>query len=282
MYCVMEILGMYRIVLFILFPTILSMAYIYLCYKRLPFEYDGKMIRRIYYLLVLIYLTGLSFSFSEEISSIKILRVENNIINFGLVLLVLFCLFFIWEYIFVSCKTFKSIKIKDVEVSMDEVGVIKYVDKLQEKEIKCLYSIIDAKINMTQFIDSYIMTNELNPSVSYKDIITEYQNKRGNIKVYVYNETSEGLNTIQQKHELNNHDFSSILYVLNHAGYYISREVSKKNHIYVRIRTKYLDYDIIVVLESDFLIDNEYLILIDLVHYFENKVELEIMKETCS
>lgn len=273
---------MYRIVLFILFPTILSMAYIYLCYKRLPFEYDGKMIRRIYYLLVLIYLTGLSFSFSEEISSIKILRVENNIINFGLVLLVLFCLFFIWEYIFVSCKTFKSIKIKDVEVSMDEVGVIKYVDKLQEKEIKCLYSIIDAKINMTQFIDSYIMTNELNPSVSYKDIITEYQNKRGNIKVYVYNETSEGLNTIQQKHELNNHDFSSILYVLNHAGYYISREVSKKNHIYVRIRTKYLDYDIIVVLESDFLIDNEYLILIDLVHYFENKVELEIMKETCS
>jgi len=135
---------------------------------------------------------------------------------------------------------------------------------------------------MIRYIDSYIETNELNPSVSYNDIIIEYQQKRGKIKVSVYNDTDEGLKKLQKEKRIINHNLTSILYILDHIGYCIIREVSGNNYVFVRIRTKYLDYDIIVVLESGFLIDSEYLILIDLINYFENKVDLEILKETCN
>lgn len=268
------------ILLFVV-PFIAFCIFTFLSNRKLPQEYNAKLVRRIYYLFIILYLFLLLIVFREAISSLSIIRISNVdkvLLNNIVVIIVLLLIAIIWEYLFISCKTLKNVKFKDVELSFDEQNKIEYTDKLQEKEIKSLDSVINTKINMVKYIDKYAANNELDPAESYEDILKEYGNQRKNIKTCVYFENNTNISLMQKKLRLKNDELSSIMYAINLFGYCKPKNLKNLDYIFARIKTKYTEDNIIVVLVSDLLVDNENLILLDIVNYFEMIVTINILE----
>lgn len=255
----------------------------YKSFKKIPCEYDMKLVRRIYYIFTIVHIYFFIVLFKSHIKDIKIVKTDNintNLVNYLIIICFLFILSILWEYLFVSCRTFKNFKFKNMEISVDELSEVKYVDNLQEKEIDTLYSVLNAKIKMLKYIDYYINNKDLNPQKSYINILKEYKERRKGIEISIFNENAKGLKHMQKKLKLNHQQLSSIIYSMNLYGFCSPINFRNDNYIFARIRTKYLEDDIIIVLRSNFLIDKEYLVLIDIINYFEIKIDLEILKLT--
>ncbi len=177
-----------------------------------------------------------------------------------------------------SCRTFKNFKFKDLEVSIDEIDKIKYVDKFQEKQIDALYLVLNANIKMQKYIDYYVSSHDLDLDTAYTDVIQEYQNKRKGVYLAIFKNNPVGLKMMQKQFKLSPQQLSSIMYSVNLNGFCTPNNFRSQNYIFAEIKTKYINDDLIIVLKGDLLIDKEYLVIIDIINYFEIRIALEITK----
>lgn len=256
--------------------------YAFISYKKEPNEFDSSLIRRLYYLFTVGNIYAFLVTFHKDLANIKIVTIENvdtKSINLTITALTLIIISIVWEHTFISCKTLKNFKFKDLEISIDDLAKVKHIDKFQEKQINFLYSVLRAKIKMLKYIDYYIKNNELEPNQSYKDILQEYSKKRKNIDIFTYTNNNQGLKNMQKKIRLTPQQISSITYSIKLHGFCTPENFRSQDYMFALIKTKYMEDDIIVVLKSNFIIDREYLILIDIINYFEIKIELLLLQE---
>ncbi|MEL4105659.1 hypothetical protein AAFA46_02290 [Oscillospiraceae bacterium WX1] len=263
-------------VYFLIFTPILAFAcYTLFSYRKLPDVYDLKLTRRVYYIFVLLYLAVLFLFYRSQVENTVIIHIDNvnNLfVNYAIFLV----LAVVWEYLFISCRTLKNFKFKDIELDMTELDQVKYVDKTQDRQIASLDAVLNARIEMAKFVNDYVKNSDLNPEQSYKDIIREYEKKRKNVKVFAYFEHD----TEQMAKELSisKDVMTALMYAISLYGYCIPKAFRKKDYIFAKYKTKYTTSDIIVVFSSDFLVDNEHLMLFDAVDYFEVLIGLNILQ----
>lgn len=262
----------------ILLPFVLLVLFTYKSYKKFPLDFDLKLTRRIYYLLAVLYIVGLVFFFNDTIKSIDLFKLGNTTLNYIINIAFIFIGFVIWEYIFISCRSFKTIKLKDTELTFDDLTSTKYVDSLQEKEKENLYAVLNAKIKMVKYIDDYISNRKFNRRESYKEILKEYGKNRKNVKIDVYFDNKEEIMRLQKENNITDKELSSVFYSINLTEFCIPKDFRKENYIFARLKTKYTEDDIIVVMYGELLIDKENLILAEILNYFETKIELELQK----
>jgi hypothetical protein len=256
-------------------------GFTYKCYRKLPFEYDFKFVRRIYYLFVILFISAVTCLYEGKIKNITVISIDKNnqiLLNNALFIAFLFLLFVIWEHLFISCSTFKVLRFKDVEITFDDRQKVQYVDKLQENQIESLYAVLNAKIKMSKYIDYYVENKELDPQISYFDILKEYGKKRRNVAVDCYSMDSDGLNQLQRDCKLTSEQLSSIVYSINLCGFCRPKEFRRQSYIFALVKTIYIETDIIVVLKSDLLIDKENLVIIDIIDYYELLVSNKILE----
>lgn len=232
-----------------------------------------------YYLFVFVYISTILWLNHDVIESTNIIQIAsiNSIFsNYSIILFVLIALAIIWDYLFISCKTLANFKFKDIELTINELDQVKYIDNFREKQISSLDAVLNAKLDMIKFVDNYVENNELDPDESYKDILKEYENKRGNIKIHVYFENE--ITSIETELGLKSDQLSAILYSLQMFGFCNPKEFNNGNYIFAWLKTKYSENDIIVVLISDSLVDKENLMLFDVINYFEVLVSVNILE----
>lgn len=259
----------------IFIPIIALSCYTFITYRKLPGMYDLKLVRRVYYIFVMLYMAALFLIYHNNLENAVIIRVE-NVNNLFINFILFLFMAILWEYLFISCRTLKNFKFKDIELNVSELDQVKYVDKTQDKQISYLDSVINAKLEMVKYVDNYVKNSELNPDKSYKDIIKEYENKRKNLKIFTYYENE--MEVMTRELNINKDILSSLLYSINLFGYCIPKGFRKKDYIFAKYKTKYTENDIIIVLNSDFLVDNEHLMLFDTIYYFEVLIELNILQ----
>lgn len=252
----------------------------YKSYRKLSLGYDIKFIHRIYYLIVILYIALLVIFFDNQISTIDFFNTSNLDARYAINILLLFAFFVIWEFIFISCKTFKLLKFKDIELSLEDKSSLTYIDKFQEKQIECLYSVLNAKIEMVKYIDSYIDNEVIEPYQSYIDILNEYKEKRKGVKVYAYFNNDNGIRDMQRELNINDNQLTSIMYSISIFEFCFPKNFKKKDYIFYKIKTKFVQEDLLVVLKSSLLIDNENSILADIINYFELKISFELAYNT--
>jgi hypothetical protein len=263
----------------ILIPIILFSYYTFLSQKKLPNEYNIKLIRRVYYLFAVIYISVFIFIYHDEINQAEIIQVDHvgsRFLNYFLLLAAAVIAAILWDYLFISCRSLKTFKFKDMELNISDLDQVKYVDKTQDKQISYLDSVLNAKLEMVKYIDHYVENTELNPDESYKDIISAYEHKRKNIKVHVYYD--DEIDQMAKELHIEADMLSSLLFSMNLLGYCIPKGFRKKDYIFAKYKTKYTKRDIIIVLVSDFLVDNEHSMLFDAVYYFEVLIALNILQ----
>lgn len=260
----------------IFIPIIALSCYTYITYRKLPGMYDLKLVRRVYYIFIMLYMAVLFLIYRDNIENAVIIRIE-NVNNLFINFILFLFMAILWEYLFISCRTLKNFKFKDIELNVSDLDQVKYVDKTQDKQISYLDSVINAKLEMVKYVDHYVKYSELNPDESYKDIIKEYESKRKNVRVFAYFENETELMARELK--INKNILSSLMYSINLFGYCIPKGFRKKDYIFAKYHTKYSENDIIIVLNSDFLVDNEHLMLFDTIYYFEVLIALNILQE---
>lgn len=269
-------------ILFVIIPIIIFSGYAVISYKELPFEYDIKLIRRIYYIILVIWIYTFILVYRDTIERLTILKVNvpsQKSLNIILFTFALFTCGIIWDYIFISCKTLKSLKLKDTEFTIEEANNIKYAEGIQEKEKKALYCVLNAKIKVLKYIDYYLNKDiTIEPHEMYLDVINEYQKRRTGVKVYAYYSNDDGRIKMQKKIKLTLEQLGSIAYSIELYGFCKPQELRNNKYIFAKIKTKYIEEDIILVLVSELLIDKEYIILIEIISYFEQKLDIEILK----
>ncbi|HEX2937759.1 MAG TPA: hypothetical protein VHO66_02465 [Ruminiclostridium sp.] len=264
-------------ILFIFFGV-----FTYLSYRKIPEEYNFKLIRRLYYLLIMVYIAAFVIVFKSDFKNIQIFNINNTVSTIANALaagLALFILSVIWEYIFISCRSFKNIKFKNFEITVDEQKVIEHLDKLRDKEIGSLYNVLFAKIRMLKYINDYVEQKEfLNPQEFYNDILQEYKKVRKNIEVYIYKEDFDGYLEMRKDLKLTSKELSTIKYSIDMFGFCCPKGFRPKEYNFSSIKTKYTNYDLLVVLESQMIINEENYIIFDIINYFEQVVSLKIME----
>lgn len=263
----------------IIIPTVLFSLFTLFSHKRLPYAYNLKLVRRVYYIFVILFVSAVLFIYHDDIEKAIIIQIENisrPYVNYLLIFVISTVIAVIWDHLFISCRTLKIFKFKDIELDMSEIDQVKYVDKTQDKQISYLDSVLNAKLEMVKYVDKYVENEDLNPDESYKDIIKEYENKRKNIRVFAYYD--DEIELMAKDLSLKTDILSSLLFSISLFGYCIPKEFRKKEYIFAKYKTKYTKNDIIVVLQSDFLVDNEHSMLFDTLNYFEVLIAYNIMQ----
>jgi hypothetical protein len=118
--------------------------------------------------------------------------------------------------------------------------------------------------------------NDLNPIEAYKNILKQYSNNRNKVQIYIYYDNE--IDLMRNELKLTTHELSAIMFAISLTGFCTEKNFRNNNSIFAKINTKYIEEDIYIVLKGEVLIDSEYLILIDLVNYFELKVDIEILE----
>lgn len=261
-------------------PVVYYVAYVVLSYRKSPVELDYKMSRRIYYLYSFIWTAVVVWIFHQDLPTINIINTKsvNSLwLNYSVVLFIFGLYILAWDYLFISCTTIRKIKYKDIEFNLEEQETVRHTDEFQESQIQLLYKILSIRNKMIKYIDEYVKQNNLDPFDSYKNIMMQYSKKRKNLKVLteIYNQT--GLYKIGKVLKLNQRQISSIAYAIELTGFCNFSEFKCNDIIFSKIKTMYVEEDILLVLQSRSLIDKENLILIDIINYFELRVENEIL-----
>ncbi|WDV46240.1 hypothetical protein PV797_00755 [Clostridiaceae bacterium M8S5] len=257
-------------------------------FKNIPVDYDIKFIRRIYYCYSLVWIIVFNIMFYDIIKTVQIIRVSAIMstqfaVNVFIVSTVLFIGCLIWEYLFISCKSIRIFRFKNLALKLEreereKIKSIAYYGRFVKREKDTLYAVLNAMLEMEEYINQYIKEEDLSPYVCYEKILKEYKSKRKNIDVNVYYENTSQFDLMKRQLGLTEHQLSSIICTMNIFGFCSKDGFRKKDYIFGKIETKYLPENIIVVLRSKHLIDKEFLILFDIINYFELRLELEMLK----
>lgn len=259
------------------------------CFRKTVVKYDVKFIKRLYYCFVLCWLITFNMMFYDVIKTIQVFKVSSiassqYAFNCCVVSLVIFIGFLLWEYIFISCKSirffmFNNVALKLESEEKEKINNIIYYARFVKREKNTLYAVLNAVFGVEEYIDKYIEDKkDLSPYVCYKKILKEYERQRKRVKLNVYYDNGEQMEQMRKDIGLNKQQLTSLVCVLKMYEFCAKDGFRNKDYMFVKIDTKYHPEKLIVVLRGKHLIDKEFLILFNLIRYFDIKQELEMLK----
>lgn len=277
-----------KILILIFISLALYIIFAIKSYKSLPVGYDNKFVKRIYYCYSILWIIVFNILFYDviktiEIISISLVKTTQYAVNVCFVSALIFIGFLIWEYIFISCKSVRIFRFKNLAVKLEKeerekISNIAYYGRFVKREKDTLYAVLNALLEMEEYINQYILQEDLSPYVCYANILKEYKKKRKNIDVLVFYENTNQMELMRKKLNLTEQQISAIMCSVNIYGFCSQDGYKNRDYIFGKIETKFHPENIIVVLKSKHLIDKEFLILIDIINYFELKLELEMSR----
>lgn len=240
-------------------------------------RYEKKIFRRLYYLFSVIWAFIFLYGFRNEILNLNLVSsYKGNTWNLVYVSVIILIFVVLWDFFFISCKGIHTIIYKDVKITADEAEEIKITEIIENKNFKILNDILNAQEKLMREMSDYIeyyIENDFHENVIYKDLVKKYEKARGNIKISVYMADMLGYKELQDDFKLEDSKFSSILYSLKYNKVCFPEDTDK-DIIYTIISTCG-NGDYIFVLESDFLYKNEFIVIQNIIHFFDLYYELE-------
>lgn len=231
-------------------------------------QFSKKVIRMLYYLLMLIWSVSVFSIYHEEILALELFE-EYNIIkmkicNTLIYFAAAFLLTLIWDIMFISCKSIKSLKYRNTEISLEEAEDIKQATIAKNQDIEFLYDILRIKYVLICEMEDYVESLDFFDEEMYMVLMEKYAKLRKAKRFECFHYNFDGLKKFREKYRYTEADFSKIMFNLDFNGVCIPE--SKDDHIfYAIIKTMYSEQDIIITLHSGRILFDEHLIIQNIV-----------------
>lgn len=222
----------------------------------------------LYYLLMLIWSVSVFLIYRKEILTInlfeKYINIDKAVCNVLVYFITVFILTLIWDILFISCKSIKSLKYRNTEISLEEAEDIKQATIAKNQDIEFLYDILRIKYILICEMKDYVEGLEIFDINMYVALMKKYAElrKAKRFECFCYNKY--GLKKFREKYRYTEADFSKIMYNLDFNGICIPD--NKDEYIfYAIIKTMYLEQDLIIILHSGRILLDEHLIIQNIV-----------------
>lgn len=222
-----------------------------------------KVIRMLYYLLMLIWSISVFSIYHKEILAIQVFKeyvINRSICNVLLYYATVFIVVLIWDVLFISCKSIKSLKYRSTEISLEEAEDIKQATIVRNQDIEFLYDIIRIKYVLICEMENYVENLDYFDEDMYKTLIRKYADLRKAKRFECFYYDYDGLKRFRDKYRYTEADFSKVMYNLDFNGVCIP-ENNDKHIFYAIIKTKYSAQDLIITLHSERILLDEHLII---------------------
>ena len=230
-------------------------------------QFSKKVIRMLYYLLMLIWSVSIFFIYNKEILAIRLFneyiinrKVCNVLVYFAAALI----LTLIWDILFISCKSIKSLKYRNTEISLEEAEDIKQATIAKNQDIEFLYDILRIKYVLICEMKDYVDNLDIFDENMYMTLMRKYAELRKAKRFECFHYNFDGLKKFREKYRYTEADFSKIMFNLDFNGVCIPD--NKDDHIfYAIIKTMYSEQDLIITLHSGRILFDEHLIIQNIV-----------------
>lgn len=204
----------------------------------------------------------------QEILAISLFKEYNNINKSVLNSLIFFAVTFIatliWDVMFISCKSIKSLKYRNTEISLEEAEDIKQATIVKNEDIEFLYDILKIKYILICEMEDYVEELDSYDENMYVNLMRKYAEMRKAKRFECFSYNFEGLKRFREKYRYTEAEFSKIMFILDFNGVCILDK--EDEHIfYAIIKTMYSEEDIIITLHSLRLLIDEHLIIQNIV-----------------
>jgi len=222
----------------------------------------------LYYLLMLIWSVSVFSIYHKEILALELFE-EYNIIkmkicNTLIYFAAAFLLTLIWDIMFISCKSIKSLKYRNTEISLEEAEDIKQATIAKNQDIEFLYDILRIKYVLICEMEDYVESLDFFDEEMYMVLMEKYAKLRKAKRFECFHYNFDGLKKFREKYKYTEADFSKIMFNLDFNGVCIPE--SKDDHIfYAIIKTMYSEQDLIITLHSGRILFDEHLIIQNIV-----------------
>lgn len=239
---------------------ILANIFKYKWYERL----SKKVIRMLYYLIMLIWFVSVFLIYNKKILAIGIFKeyvvINREACNVLLYILAALIITLIWDMLFISCKSIKSLKYKDTEISLEEAEDIKQATIAKNQDIEFLYEIIRIKYVLICEMENYVDNLDFFDENMYITLMKKYAEMRKAKRFECFHYDFDGLKRFREKYRYTEADFSKVMFNLDFNGVCVPE--SKDEHIfYAVIKTMYSEKDLIITLHSGRILFDEHLII---------------------
>ena len=266
--------------LFIFFPFIFLLIHITLTHYTKN-KFDFLLSRKLYYFLALLWELVFLLIFSKEIKSFTIYTSDNlNTEHFNILLitLLIFFIIIILDWFCISNKSINTLKILGNELTLNDLEKVRYKEDISTFEKNTLYNILNAQFDVMEFINNSIEKWLNDESISYRDMYYKVIEKYCQLRNIYFEIKKFSRNTVLSSVPIliGNNISKDIMGVITSDGFWEYKN-PKKNSTTVlsKISLLFLDYPILVILQSKLLIDNEYIKVIELINYLELKLDNE-------
>lgn len=239
---------------------------------------DKKMVRRVYYLLCLLWSYNFITRYYNEILCINIdtkLDISKNIINTVSCIFLLLVFFGLWDFLFISTKNISSFSFKDLSITTEEFNELAKASEIKYEDFEILGRIIE--VQYTIMWEMYYFVSKLEDTdarILYRNILDKYVKYRKEISINSFTNDTEGLKQMKKYFNLNDIEFSSIQHCININKVCVHN--GNKDRIFAVIKTKFIENDMIVVITGHRVMRNEHYILQNIISYFDAINELDI------
>lgn len=230
-------------------------------------QLSKKVIRMLYYLLMLIWSVSIFSIYKNEILALSLFdeyNINRQVCNVSVYFAAAFILTLVWDMLFISCKSIKSLKYRSTEISLEEAEDIKQATIAKNQDIEFLYDILRVKYILICEMEDYVDKLKCFDEDMYVTLLKKYAELRKAKRFECFQSNFDGLKDFREKYKYTKADFSKILYNLDFNGVCIPD--SKDDYIfYAVIRTTYSEHDLIITLHSGKLLFDEHLIIQNIV-----------------
>lgn len=247
-------------------------------------SYDRRAIRRGYYLFSFIWMILSVNACKYDIYNLKIIGWDKSRLSNFVIVILISCIFIIlWDFIFISCRNIKTFIFKDIQITADQAMDIKRSVDMDWKEYTALEHALDAENIIIGAMDEYIKyciyQTESNEDAMYRELIRKYRKERKNIRIFVYPWTDSGYVKMKKELSISETRLSGIMYALTAEHICVPEDV-QKDIVYSIVSTGF-NGEYIVVMVSDCLYRNEYMVINNIVQVFDACLQNECNRYLC-
>lgn len=262
---------------FLIIPFIFFAFQIFISYK-FPEKMDLILCKKIYFFLAFLWEALFLFIYYDDIKNFTIFNNSSLSLqhfNFILIALIIFLVILALNWIFISNKTISSIKISGTEITLNELKKVQYKENLSAREKDTLYDILNCQCELMEYIECNIESWLLNSSNTYLDIYTNIINKYCNYRdIYCEISLFSPNTVIDSLHHLINKNINSdILGALTSDGIWQYKSPNNIYTFFMKISLLNLDSPLLVIMQSNLLLNSDYIVLIELINYLEINID---------
>lgn len=271
-------------VLFIVIPILYLLSYMIIFYVRFPVKLDILIVKRLHYLFSSLWLVAFLAVFYKDLNNLivvkEVLCFSAQAINLAFIVAIWLVVVMFYDYVFISCKSIHNIKIKDVELTVEDLEQIKYFDNQDLLIIENLYVVLESRRSVIKYIDCITSgENEVDMESEYINVLKEYAAERKSISIEAFYEDENIQQYIGDFTKFSEQQITSVLYSIYYCGFCVPDTNKKDKYLVARLKTIYGDADIIVIIKGEYIIAKEHIILVDLINYLEVRITLALAKQ---